>query len=218
MSEDSVAYYYCPILSCVIRKVKLTLDQVLEHVLYHAAFELFQAEIEIEESDRQNIQPELIKKFINNKMDDIQLSDLTNEQIQIGLCILQEKHRSSRTELDHLIRKFQPIWKRMLKCNEEKVFVRCEICSKVFIGNRRNINSILSKHRMLKHYEKILEHTFYKRRTEPDATFATYCGPCGAKVGGDPEAFAEQKIIVHQKLQHPETVSDRPFVIPVFYD
>lgn len=54
----------------------------------------------------------------------------------------------------------------MLRREDTGLFARCEFCSKVFIGNDQNaIHSTLERHRSAKHYDKLLEHTFYKRRT-----------------------------------------------------
>ena len=53
-----------------------------------------------------------------------------------------------------------------VKFEQQNLFGRCEFCGKVFIGfDEFDIHGILERHRQLKHYDKLLEHTFYKRRT-----------------------------------------------------
>ena len=74
-------FYFCPVLNCPIREVRLTLNQLLQHLLYHAAKELFENELKTEECERENLQPELLRAYAKNKLEGIELSDLTHAQV-----------------------------------------------------------------------------------------------------------------------------------------
>jgi len=124
------------------------------------------------------------------------------------------------------MKQHEEIWKALLPNESESAedihLITCEICEGVFGGAQDEIHNILETHKTNEHYDLILRHTFYKRRTEPGADAATYCGwinpddgkACSLKVGGDPPDFAEAKVVVHQKLSHKTWSREKQFVLP----
>jgi len=74
----------------------------------------------------------------------------------------------------------EEIWKALLpnesESEEEIHLIKCEICDGVFGGAQDEIHNIPETHKTNEHYDLILRHTFYKRRSEPGADAATYCG------------------------------------------
>ena len=67
------------------------------------------------------------------------------------------------------MKQHREIWKALLpsesESEEEMHFVKCEICGGVFGGTEDEIHDILETHKTTEHYDLILRHTFYKRRT-----------------------------------------------------
>jgi len=222
MANDDLKTFTCPVGKCHLGLFRLNVEHILTHILYHAAWEVYENDARIfeEEGDTDTIDVEQIIEFKEKGYDVIEFRKMALQEIWVGLCLLPAHVQS-------FMRLHQKIWQSMLDEHSSKennlLMAVCEICSKTFCGNNKSsINTTIEQHRSLKHYDKLLEHTFYKRRTEPDANQATYCGadvetgPCGKKVGGEPESNAEIKILVHQKLAHPKYICTKPFVPPAF--
>lgn len=79
MANDDQENYNCPLSGCTSGNVNYTLHQVLCHVLYHATIEMYYAEMQKDEDDRDNLQADLIEKF--RQKDAIEFSDLTEHQV-----------------------------------------------------------------------------------------------------------------------------------------
>jgi len=63
----------------------------------------------------------------------------------------------------------EEIWKALLpnesESEEEIHLIKCEICDGVFGGAQDEIHNIPETHKTNEHYDLILRHTFYKRRS-----------------------------------------------------